>query len=85
MDVVELTERGEFDYGLHVAFKQRRQNNDADGRVAAQAGVDFYIVAGDIADQDALFFAGALADQAFSDPELHRDVAFIRWHSRRGV
>src|SRR5665213_1219540 len=84
MYLVELPERGEFDGGFDVAFKQNGQHHDADGRTAAQTRIDPDVVRRDIGYQDTFLFARALADQALAELEAFGDTAFNRVAGQEG-
>ncbi len=70
MNVAELAERSQLNGGLHVAFKQHRQHDNAGRRGAAQTGIDPDISAGHVGNQNALLLPGALAHQPLPDREL---------------
>ena len=77
MNVAELSKGSQLDGGLHVTFKQHRQNHNAHRSGAAQTGVDPDITARHVLNEDALLLSGALADQALSDLELFGDAVAI--------
>jgi hypothetical protein len=55
---------------LDLALEQDRQDDDVERRRLPEAGGDVDVVAGDVAEEDALLLVGALADQPLADPEL---------------
>ena len=70
----EAGERRQLDDGAHRALEQDRQHDDVQRRGLAEARVDLHVVAGDVGEQDALLLLGALADEAFAQPEGRGEV-----------
>ena len=55
-------------------LEQDREDDDVEAAGLAESRVDPHVVAGDVGEQDPLLLLGALADQAFTQPERRREV-----------
>src|SRR6185369_11524700 len=66
----KLLEGSELHYSLNFALEQNGQNNDSHRRARAQAGPDPDVVFRDVAHQNTLFLAGALAYQSLTETEV---------------
>ena len=65
----ERCDRGEFDDGFHVTLEQHGQHDDVARHHLEQRRSDRHRVGRQFGDQQAALVAGALADQAFADPQ----------------
>src|SRR2546426_10115000 len=63
----ELSERGQLDDRLDLAFKQHRQDDDVQWRGRTENRADADVVVGDILEQNALLLVSALPNKAFAD------------------
>jgi len=69
MGRAEGGERGELDHGAHRALEQDRQDDDVEGARLSEPRVDPHVVLGNLGEQDPVLLLGALADEAFAEPE----------------
>ncbi len=59
-------ERRQLEHGLHLAFEQHGQHDDAARRGPAKTGAHLRVIGGNVREQDLLAFDGALADESFA-------------------
>ena len=65
----ERRDRGKLDDGLHLVLEQHRQHDDVARHHLEQRRSDRHRMGRQFGDQQAALVAGALADQAFADPQ----------------
>ena len=61
IDLAEGREGGQFDHRAYRPIEQHWQDDDVERRGRAKTRVDLYVVAGNLGEEDPLFFLGALA------------------------
>ena len=73
----ESAQAGEFDDRLDAVFKQHRQHDHVLGHCLEKTGANRRGLLGQVGDEHAALFRGALADQSLADTDLAQ-VAFRR-------
>ena len=77
VNIAEVPEGSQFQYGLGFPFKQYGEHHNAGRRTFPKAGSDPYVVLRNFRHQNAALFVAALSDKALTHTELGGDEALI--------